>query len=610
MKSKIICLILAMVMVIAALVSCGGGGGGEGGGQGGGGQGGGGQGGSGSQGSSNADVYWRKTPIVYSLTEAADSNSFPSGCRRYYAGEVKGGTTEEIDIMISQRNDAAEVEANVTVDYQYVPNTSANDHSFYGQTIFNNSTAYNPGTSVDIYCNFTYDLTCASLKNCFANLKANTDLVSTTYGMGKNFFAFNEEGYEYIGENYFDSSVGQGYFYQYMLSLTLSDDKVYCLGSDYCTDLVRAFHVIPVNIELMNKLRANMIPAATGKDENGNDVTITKNADETNIEHFYRIVWGGGWTFEVLSKYSRAVFQDTGVGGGADGSGISGADLTDTLGFAISTNGIPSSGILYTSTVEILDKKALTPAEREAALADENMAPYVSGNYLITYPETNSDFVTYANALLDLFKNGQSAGIAVVGGGDREKVKNQFVSGNVLFGNIINLGSLEEAEYQNMRKGDGFGIVPVPVYRYGDEYQTFVHNNSRIIAIARMTDRYEQCAAYLDYQSTHSSEILDKYYNEELAQSVSNSSGDDNERMLVYIRNHVRNVFDKTYEDVMGDFNKEDDANATKNRWHEIFATAFYQVSGMEGEYKSRLDMKSANLKKVIAAWNSLGNED
>ncbi len=601
MKSKIICLLLAMIMVIAALVSCGGGGGGTGGGEGGGGE---------ASGSTNPEVYWRKTPIVYELTEAADGNSFPSGCRRYYAGDVKGGTTEQIDIMIGKRNDAAQVEANVTINYEYVPNTTANDHSMYGQTIFNESTAYDPGTSVDIYCNFAYDLTCATLKNCFANLKANTDLVSTTYGLGKNFFTFNEEGYEYIGKSYFDSSVGKGYFYQYMLSLTLSDDKVYCLGSDYCTDLVRAFHVIPVNIALMNQLASNMIPTATGYDENGNEVQITKQEDETNIEHFYRIVWGNAWTFDILSQYSRAVFGDTGAGGGDDGSGKAGADLTDTLGFAISTNGIPSTGILYTSTVEILDKKLLSPAEREAALADPSLAPYVSGNYLITYPETNPDFVAYATKLQEVFKNGSQAGIAVVNGSDRFKLQSRFCSGEILFGNIINLGSLEESEYQDMRKGEGFGIVPVPVYKLGDEYQTFVHNNSRIIAIARMTDRYEQCAAYLDYQSTHSSEILDTYYNEQLAQSVSNTSGDDNERMLVYIRNHVRNVFDKTYEDVMGDFNKEDDTNATKNRWHEILAAANFQVIGMEGEYSSRLDAKSSNLKETIKAWNALGSDD
>jgi hypothetical protein len=156
-----------------------------------------------------------------------------------------------------------------------------------------------------------------------------------------------------------------------MLSLTLSDDKVYCLGSDYCTDLVRAFHVIPVNIELMNTLSVDMLPEG-GVDKDGN--AIVKDADETNIQYFYEIVWAGNWTFDILAKYSRAIFADAGTE--VEG-GKSGADITDRLGFAISTNGIPSSGILYTSTVEILDKKSLTDAERAAALSNEKDAPLV-----------------------------------------------------------------------------------------------------------------------------------------------------------------------------------------------------------------------------------------
>ena len=162
-----------------------------------------------------------------------------------------------------------------------------------------------------------------------------------------------------------------------------------------------------------------------------------------------------------------------------------------------------------------------------------------------------------------------------------------------------------------MRQGDGFGIVPVPVYQAGDEYQTFVHNNSRIVAIARMTDRFEQCSAYLDYQSTHSAEILEKYYTEELAQSVrSNDGRTDNEDMLTYIRNHVRNVFDKTYEDIMGDYNKDTDAAAALRRWHEVFAGKGFMVTGMSSEYESLIPKKSADLSKVIAEWNKLGTEE
>jgi hypothetical protein len=262
---------------------------------------------------------------------------------------------------------------------------------------------------------------------------------------------------------------------------------------------------------------------------------------------------------------------------------------------------------LYSSSVNIIYKRYLTNAERAEALGNAELSGYVASNNLITYPATNPDFVAYADALNNLFVAGESAGICV--DSNFSLIRQRFISGNILFGNIVNLGALEDSDYQEMRSGEGFGIVPVPVYRAGDEYRTFVHNNSRIVAIARMTDRYEQCAAYLDYQSRNSSEILEKYYTEEFAQQVRNASGDDNGRMLTYIRNHVTNVFDKTCEDLIGYYNQTTDAQAFYRRWHEIFARDGYKVTGMSGEYDQLTPEKASDLAKVIKEWNALGTK-
>ena len=603
MKTRIICLLMAMVMVLGMLVSCGD---------------------DASSGGNKVDpdkpgvvpdkpgpdeglydTYWKETPINFQLTESSDSKQFTAGTRRYYAGGDTA-STKLIDVSIRNRNSAAEKAAKVKINYSYLPDTKANEWSASVDTILKNSTTYTAGKSIDIYCNFVYDLACATVKGCFANLLSNTEGSASSYGMGKNFFEFSKDGYSYSidPDDYFNSEASGGYFYQYMLSLTLSNDKLYVLGSDYCTDLVRAFHVVPVNIELMNSIDKTKLPKFTG---------IEYGEDMTNIQFFYEAVWEDQWTYDTLLKFSKAVYSDAGT---SVAGGVANADITDTLGFGISSGGgLPASGILYTSTVQIVNKELLTPERKAQILADtsddtadgKGLADYIAGDYLITYPDINPDFTAYADALNNLFALGKTQGVCVVESTDSMMtIRGSFVGGKMLFGSIIALGSLEDADYQGMRQGQGFGIVPVPVYKAGDEYQTFVHNNARVIAIARLTDRFEQITAYLDYQSKNSSDILEMYYTEELAQALEGEVSDDNTRMLTYIRNHVRNVFDKTYEDVMGDFNGSTDQSAHLRRWHEILRINKFQIPNMGTVYGENKDTKSADLKNVIAAWNGL----
>ena len=627
MKTKIICLLLAMVMVIGMLVSCDGGGNTDNGGNNGGNTGdtgnnggntgdggnndggntddGGNTGGTGSdsdnfevvEGAPTYETYWKETPIIYELTEASDGGQFTAGTRRYYAGGDTA-STKVIDVNIRNRNGTAAKNAKVKINYQYLADTKNNDWSRSVETIFKNSTSYVAGKSVDIYCNFAYDLTGAAAKGCFANLFSNTDLSEKAYGTGKNFFRFTEEDYEYMSENYFDSGVGEGYFFQYMQSLTLSNDKMYVLGSDYCTDLVRAFHVVPVNIELMNNINPAVLAANLGDDYN---------EELTNIQNLYEMVWANKWNYDTLLKFSKSVYTPNQNGLSAN------ADITDTLGFGIPAGtSLPACGLLYSSSVEILKKEHLTAEEKDRIIAnslnnpiDYKKANFIVGDYLVYYPDTNQRFTDFADALNDLFERGKTMGVCIVNSADGD-CRASFIGGKMLFGSIIELGSLEDPDYQGMRAGTGFGIVPVPVFDPDDEYRTFVHNNARVIAIETRTDRFEQISAYLDCQSRTSSDILNMYYENELAQSLQGETGDDNSRMLTYIRNHVRNVFDKTYEDVMGVFNASTDAEATMRRWHETLRINKFQISSMGTLYAERKDAKAADLKAVIDAWNNL----
>jgi hypothetical protein len=192
-------------------------------------------------------------------------------------------------------------------------------------------------------------------------------------------------------------------------------------------------------------------------------------------------------------------------------------------------------------------------------------------------------------------------------------IRNEFVADNMLFGGIIALGSLEdESSYQTMRGNgkSGFGIVPVPLYRnrsaeVKDEYNTLVHNLARIVAIAAQTDKFEMCSAFLDYQSRHSADVLNTYYEQNLAASVRGDTTEDNIKMLTYIRNHVRDCFDKTFEDVIGNYNSGDKLAAMR-RWHEIIRSFNFQVTSMDIEYDRLYLQKMQDIQATLAQWNNL----
>jgi len=588
MKSKLLCVLLALVLVLAAFVSCNNNDSGD----------------SGNNNNNNnsnnnnnqtpgntdtvvipegAPTYnanWDKTEIKFALTDDDCNKELTSGCKKYYSG-TEANSFELIDDMVRARNLAAAKSANVNPRYDYEAahaTWSANIASIVEQTLAGSST--NP----DIYCNYVYDLSCAQLRHCFANL---LDTETTA-----NFFRFNEEGYNPVGENYFDSEAGEGYFFDYMRSLTLSDDKMYLLASNFCTDLVRAFLVVPLNVEMMSEIKAE----------------DTWTGDMTNVSDFYDLVWkdttlnegyAEGWTYEVLAHYSGKVYADI-------NDNDSDCVLADKIGFAAgTTSGLVSSGFLYTSSVTIIDKHANG-----------------DGTYTYSYPTTNPELDQFAAAITDLFQNSngvvtisgdeaREAGFAATGESELVAIRNRFAQNKVLFGGIIAVGSLEDTVYQNMRTTGnkyGFGVLPVPTFRTGDEYLTLVHNIARIIAISKSTTEFAQCSAFLDYQSRMSAEILDEYYNVRLASSTGGLAGEFNNFMLTYIRNHVRDCFDKTFEDSVSNKIASTDATATENKWHELLSQNNFIYPTFSDAYKANAGNKESQFQLVLDDWNNEGN--
>lgn len=577
MKNRIIALLLAMVLLVLCLASCRDGNdkvdgpGGEGGMGGGGGE------------EETSEYPWKKTNLIFQMTENSNYQELPSTCRRYLAGDVEGvEDISTIDSWVSDRNEEALTKTNVTVSYEYLPDTPAYAWAQNINLITEEVKAKEAGRP-DIYCNFVYDMVAASLQSAFANL-----LSTTMYKDGHELAGADHNYFEFTDPTFVDD--GTGYMIEYMRSLTLSKFKMYCLSSDYFTDMVRAFLVVPVNIYLLETLTATSEPGLYNSDR-----VETLDSDgnvETNytIEDFYQLVNDMEWNYNTLAAFSEAITLD---GEGGD----DGIDLNDTIGFALgSGSGLSAAGMLYTTSITIIDR-VYDADKGDYTYSYPYMQMHTTGGTVSFERDpngTHDELIAFCANLTDLFNTkGVISVPAGSAGEDLQSIRDRFATNNVLFGGVICLGSLEYDQYKDMNGagGTGYGIVPVPLYRANyvdaatgetktDKYLTQIHNLGRIGAISYTTEKFSQCTAYLNYQSTNSTDILNEYYDYKLQYDVVGTEVKGNVEMLKYIRKNVRSSFDKAFEDALGRFYDATDDKSMAEQWHTMIKTANFKLSG------------------------------
>ena len=272
--------------------------------------------------------------------------------------------------------------------------------------------------------------------------------------------------------------------------------------------------------------------------------------------------------------------------------------------------------MLYTTSITIIDR-TYDPAKGDYTYA----YPYAIQNgegsnaeFVMSKEGTHEELITFCNNLTNLFNQ---KGIICVGASDKHNygdtelkaIRARFATNNVLFGGVICLGSLEYDEYKAMngQGGSGYGIVPVPLYRTNyvdeatgevkvDKYLTQIHNIGRIGAISYTTEKFAQCTAYLNYQSTHSTDILNEYYDYKLQYDVVGTGVKGNVEMLKYIRFNVRSSFDKAFEDALGRFYEATNEGAMNEQWHTMIKNAGYKLENMAGYYDSLTPKKAWRL--------------
>ena len=548
---------------------------------------------------------WENTNLIFQLTKNSNYQELPSTCGRYLAGDLEGvNDFSTIDRWVQDRNDNAIKETNVTVTYQYYPEGAANAWGMSIDIMDSEIRAKEPSRP-DIYCNFVYDMVAVSLKGSFANLLSTTMPGTNSISAGKNYFDFAQD------PNLQDT--GDGYMLSYMRSLTLSKSKLYCLASDYFIDVVRGFMVVPVNIGLIETLgTSGEYDYSTGKgnfladrvdtyDTYGNPIT------NYTIEDFYQLIYDLEWNYENLANFSAAIFAE------ADGSSTD-QDLQDRVGFALgTTSGLGAAGMLYTTSVTVIDRY-YDPDKNDYYYVYPNTVQMGEGeNASFGSNGPYEDLTTFANNLSALFA---SDGVIAVssndtfgyGATDLQAIRARFASGNVLFGGIVCVGSLEYDEYREMNSlsGSGYAIAPVPLYRssYVDEwsgeamydhYMTQIHSVARIGAISGTTEKFAQCSAYLNYQSKNSTDILNEYYNYKLKYDIVGTSVSGNMEILSYIRKNVRNGFDMTFENAIAQFYSPT-VGTDSLAWHTMFKNNSYQLDNMEVYYQVYAPYKAAML--------------
>lgn len=516
------------------------------------------------------DYPWDNQTLIFQLTDNTNNQQIVSVSRKYLAGE-NDSTSDTVATAVANRNAAAEVATDIKVKYEFWSDTAEYN---WGECIDKIVLAnqFGDDTRPDVHINFVYDMVGASLTQCFANLRSTSRGTGETKGL--NYFDFVKSDYNELIDD-------KGYMYEYMSSLTLAPDtKMYVISSDYFIDMVRAFFVIPVSLKLLKDYGASIVAqGADGKIYENGDRDGDKDFD---VDDFYAMVKSKEWTYDTLAEFSQTVYMP---GEGSDGKIWLG---DKQIGFAMAKDGVASSGLLYTTSVEIINK-----------------TKNPDGTYTYTYPKDNEKFYEFCDATTILFKK---KGICIVSDNFSDygttsilAVRERFSKNAILFGDIMLLGALEFKAYQDMRmtENSGFGVVPVPLFstKHQDKYLTQVHNVGCCGAISAFTKKFAECTAFLDYQSNQSKKILDEYYKYNIEYALSGGS-DGTRDMLRYIRENVRSSFDKAMEDALGVFNTA----AYENKWHSILMRYEFQIN-IRTEYSEKYSLKQSILDDLNKAY-------
>lgn len=491
------------------------------------------------------NITYEQTTLTFKLTKNSNLSELTSGCERYMEGA--GTYADDIDEMVEKRNADALYYTNIEkIIYSYYTDTS---EYFYTKAFdVMHDEIHNPDIkSADMYCNYVPDMFVASLHGCFANIKSTAN--------GANYFNLKDDGY----------------MTDYMSSTTLNPQKLYLVASDYFIDFTRSFYCVPVNVALYNEIvNANLC----------NDYDDSKSLD---VNDLFAQVEAGEWTYRKLMDYCSALYAKY----GDTNSDVIGDDINDTLGFALAQISLPARALVYSSSVKFISKDGT--------------------DYGYCYDEENQALYDLAGAIQSLVESESIMCVKLSDAASINKatsylaIRTQFTNGKMLFGGICVLDDLTKNEYQSMHNGDGtgFGVLPVPVYKNADRYNTAVHVTAKVGAISSATQKFSECTAFLHYNSSHSDEIMAEYLDSNFTLAESDfQSG--NLEMIKLMHSSLRNGFDFLAEEAIQILHE---SGTNSGRWHGIIVNSYYCAANIRIEYAALAVKKNSYLNEIIGKY-------
>ncbi len=393
----------------------------------------------------------------------------------------------DIDLLVADRNRKMSGTVHAEIVYSYVTDT-ADDYSL--GTVGDGITEriLALGSSApDVFCAGVNSLIAASLKGCFYNMSSAGE---------DNHFSFNEYGYGSGSETY-------GYTAELMSELSLSPTKKFILASDYLTDTVRALTVVPVNVSLLEGIAAD------------GDLEFLGDNGFVDADRFHEAVMSGKWDYALLISLCGAVYDAE----------------SDICGFMTDTSSASaSSALLYSADINIFER-----------VTDAQMR-----KYSCVFEETNDGFIKLSSAIAQLCA---STGISAQST-DAENIRSRFARSRLLFGGTVPLAALESDGYKDAVDA-GVYIAPIPKLDVGDSYRTVLDSAARLIAINTSCPRLNAVTAFLDYQSTHSTKIIEAYCLYGILYGAI-GAGERNREALGLIRSSFYPSFESVYDLAVG----------------------------------------------------------
>ena len=496
---------------------------------------------------------FRQLKIEYSAYKSAGSKTSKNDVYLKGPDTIEAVGTPAIQIMVYERNRAAEATLGTTVefvswDYAWGKQAGQIDLVVKG----------NDPDAPDLFVNMIYDLNMELLNSSFKDV----------WSIPGSFFDFSTPGWQSV----------------WMNNMSLTGDRAYVLGSDYFLDIMRVMTILPFNMDMMDKNAAKLGPVILNEGE-------SLGPGEKLSAYFIDFVEKGNWTWDVLGKFCEAIWHDEN-GDGQD-------SIQDILGIIADENQGFSAGAFVYSCGETLVE--------EYKINDPNSAYY--GKQWIKYADDSAGL----NQIFDKVKAVFDGHGSLSTSKDYSPSSNtpekpglayhhtKFAKSEILFGGVCLLGTLEDATFQNMT--DLYSVLPCPKVDASKSYNTIIYNTGDAGAINVRTQpgKAKVLTAYLQYCTERSVPIREEFL-QIVTKHKTTTYNQGTDRMLELIYDGILYGRDKAIDDLIGDQAR------SGGRWHSMMKINHFSVGAdfIASEYKSLRAAKQSLLDECLRTWYTL----